>query len=253
MRINWILTFLKKKSTNSSIFDKTFSGRFQTFDKLRHFICIAKRRWIQLTSFPPSPFVCTDLGKFNSMNKLSKTAIVDKHYKHDETLIKKENTSVIEKVSQRINHRAIYNLQLEYSCIFQIWNWFETYGVFLLLLSLFGLHLAYPILCQPCHLTLIFLFLLVTYGLATLAKAFNIIGVKSRRKCCLWTSIVFAIISVMTALVLLRLKLSGIEESDFINKNTFAVFLTQLYVVSCNMIVISDAWTKLEKLRGNKP
>ena len=63
---------------------------------------------------------------------------------------------------------------------------------------------------------------------------------------------VFAIISIMTALVLLGLKLSGVEESEFITKNTFAVFLTQLYVVSCNMNVISDAWTNLEELRGKK-
>lgn len=63
---------------------------------------------------------------------------------------------------------------------------------------------------------------------------------------------VFAIISIMTALVLLGLKLSGIEESEFNNKNTFAVFVTQLYVVFCNMNVISDALTKLQELRRNK-
>eukprot|EP00093_Oithona_nana_P007192 07192.XXX_370031_370357_1 [CDS] Oithona nana genome sequencing. len=87
------------------------------------------------------------------MNNLSKPAIVDKYCKLDERPIKKEN-SVIEK----------------------IWNWFDTFGVFLLLLSIFGLHLAYPILCHPCNLSLTFVFLLVTYGLATLAKAFNVIG-----------------------------------------------------------------------------
>ena len=122
----------------------------------------------------------------------------------------------------------------------------------MLLVSIFGLHLAYPILCRPCELSLTFLLLLTTYGVATLAKALNIIGIKSATKCCLWTSVVFAIISIMTALVLLGLKLSGIEESEFNNKNTFAVFVTQLYVVFCNMNVISDALTKLQELRRNK-
>ena len=187
------------------------------------------------------------------MNNLSKPAMFDKYSKLDEKPIQKQN-DVIEKVSfkyaNKVTEKTFYSSHS--SCIFQVWNWFETFGVFLLLLSIFGLHLAYPILCQPCNLSLTFLFLLVTYGLATLAKAFNIIGVKARTKCCLWTSMVFAIISIMTALVLLGLKLSGVEESEFITKNTFAVFLTQLYVVSCNMNVISDAWTKLEELRGKK-
>eukprot|EP00093_Oithona_nana_P007191 07191.XXX_367508_367783_1 [CDS] Oithona nana genome sequencing. len=68
------------------------------------------------------------------MNNLSKPAMFDKYSKLDEKPIQKQN-DVIEKV----------------------WNWFETFGVFLLLLSIFGLHLAYPILCQPCNLSLTFL------------------------------------------------------------------------------------------------
>ena len=162
------------------------------------------------------------------MINFSKPLNSEKYHKLDEKPIKEERTDIIEKV----------------------WSWFDTYGVLLLLLFIFGLHLTYPILC-PGHLSLMFTLLLVTYGLGTLAKGFNIIGIKGERKCFLWTSVVFAMLSIVTASVFFALMCIGFEDFE-LTKDTFAVMITQLYVIGCNLTVISDAWTKLKNSNGRK-